>query len=206
MCAGGHRPNVDRPRRVAGGPPRRYLLRTVPPHLRSGPGPARRPARLAPLALAAGLALATGLAACGAAEPPAPPTTCPLPAAVAAPTFTGHVLPALRSSCGAGNDALSCHGDPSPAGHVSFAVRLSAHQVWSQLVGVEPANAPTGAGWKRVAAFDPAHSWLLEKVTQDDPGGAGQAAGNRMPYGLPNLCAPTVQTFRAWISQGALED
>jgi hypothetical protein len=48
------------------------------------------------------------------------------------------------------------------------------------------------------------HSWLIEKVTRDDPGGTGQAYGNRMPYGLPNLCAPTVQTLKNWITAGAL--
>jgi hypothetical protein len=146
------------------------------------------------------------LAACGGTGPdpaPAPPETCPITVAVAAPTFSGHVLPMLRSTCGA-NSATSCHGTPSPVGHVSFAPSLGATEVWNQLVGVDPSNAPASAGWKRVAAGDVAHSWLIEKVTKDDPGGTGQAYGNRMPYGLPNLCAPTVQTLRNWIAAGAL--
>jgi hypothetical protein len=157
------------------------------------------------------LALAL-LAACGGAgdEPePAPPETCPIPVAVAAPTFSGHVLPMLRSTCGAADGATSCHGLPGPgvpAGHVSYANSLTPTQVRSQLVGVDPSNAPPGAGWKRVAAGDVAHSWLIEKITRDDPGGTGQAYGNRMPYGLPNLCAPTVQTVKAWITAGALND
>jgi hypothetical protein len=109
----------------------------------------------------------------------------------------------FRSSCGAGS-ALSCHGTPSPAGHVSFAASLTSTQVRAQLVDVDPSNAPPG--WKRVAPGDPARSWLIEKVTRDDPGGAGQASGNRMPYGLPNLCAPTVQTLVRWIQLGALDD
>jgi hypothetical protein len=132
-------------------------------------------------------------------------TTCPIPTAVAHPTFRGDVLPMLRMTCGA-NSAISCHGTPSPRGHVSYAPELAAHDVWAQLVNVDPANAPAGEGWKRIAAGDPDHSWLLVKVTQDDPGGAGQAYGNRMPLGLPDLCDPTVETLRNWVAQGALDE
>jgi len=164
----------------------------------------------APAALRSAL-LPAILSACGGATPgpvaaAAPPgETCPITVAVAAPTFSGHVLPVLRSTCGSGS-ATSCHGTPSPVGHVSFAPALTATEVRAQLVGVDPSSAPSGAGWKRVAAGDVAHSWLIEKVTRDDPGGSGQAYGNRMPYGLPNLCAPTVQTLAAWIERGALND
>jgi hypothetical protein len=179
-------------------------------------GAPRRSARHAPPQLAAWLApplLAALLSACGGpaadsgpSAPPSPPgETCPIPVAVAAPTFSGHVLPVFRSTCGAGS-ATACHGTPSPVGHVSFAPALAAADVRAQLVGIDPSSAPPGAGWKRVAAGDVAHSWLIEKITRDDPGGAGQAFGNRMPLGLPNLCAPTVQTLQAWIRLGALND
>lgn len=148
-------------------------------------------------------------AACGGSDadpgPPSPLTTCPIPVAVIAPTFAGHVLPMLGQTCGA-NSATSCHGTPSPVGHVSYSPSLTATQVWSQLVNVEPANAPLNAGWKRIAPNDVGHSWLIEKVTKDDPGGVGQAYGNRMPYGLPNLCDATVQTLVNWIDLGALND
>ncbi len=140
----------------------------------------------------------------GVSEPPPPETTCPIPVAVAHPTFRGHVLPMLRLTCGA-NSAISCHGTPSPPGKVSYAASLDASAVHAQLL-LEPANAPPGAGWRRIAPGDPARSWLLEKVTQDDPGGAGQAYGNRMPLGLPNLCAPTVETIRSWVAAGAKDD
>jgi hypothetical protein len=142
----------------------------------------------------------------GAGAAPIPPAeTCPITVAVAAPTFSGQVLPMLRSTCGSGS-ATSCHGTPAPVGHVSFSPSLTATEIWGQLVGVDPSNAPRGVGWKRVAAGDVAHSWLIEKVTRDDPGGTGQAAGNRMPFGLPNLCAPTVLTLTNWILLGALND
>jgi hypothetical protein len=130
-------------------------------------------------------------------------TTCPIPAAVANPTFRADVLPMLRLTCGA-NSAISCHGTPGPRGHVSFSPALSPEDVYAQLVNTAPANAP--AGYQRIAAGDPGHSWLLVKVTEDDPGGAGQAYGNRMPLGLPDLCAPTVQTLFDWVSQGARDE
>jgi hypothetical protein len=77
-------------------------------------------------------------------------------------------------------------------------------EVRNQLVNVVPANAPTGQGWLRVAPGDPAHSWILEKVTKDQPGGTGYGA--RMPYAAPNLCQPTVDTLSAWIQAGALDN
>jgi hypothetical protein len=134
-----------------------------------------------------------------------PPTTCPITSAVNEPHFAAHVLPVLHQTCGAGS-ALTCHGTPSPAGHVSWSPTLAANQVWAQLVDVGPSNAPVGVGWKRIAPGDLGRSWLIEKVTRDDPGGAGQAYGNRMPYGLPNLCDATVQTIEAWILRGAPND
>ena len=65
-------------------------------------------------------------------------------------------------------------------------------------------NGPDNASM--IAPDDVPHSWLIEKVTKDDPGGVGQAYGNRMPYGLPNLCGATVQTIENWINRGAPND
>ena len=127
-------------------------------------------------------------------------TTCPIPVAKASPSWTADIYPALQSSCGSA--AISCHGGSSPTGHVSYSG--SAATVYAQLVGVVPANAPTGQGWLRVKAGDSAHSWIIEKVTKDQPGGTGYGA--RMPYAAPNLCQPTVDTLSAWISAGALNN
>jgi hypothetical protein len=80
----------------------------------------------------------------------------------------------------------------------------TSDQVYVQLVNVVPANAPTGQGWFRVKPGDPAHSWILEKVTKDQPGGSGYGA--RMPLAAPDLCQPTVDTLSAWISAGALNN
>ncbi|HEX7552183.1 MAG TPA: hypothetical protein VF378_01420 [Geothrix sp.] len=144
------------------------------------------------------------LCACGgggsasAPATPAPPAaTCPIPVAKTNPSWKSDLYPALQSSCGSA--AISCHQGPSPMGHVVYSG--TSDQVYTQLVGVVPANAPTGQGWLRVAAGDTVHSWILEKVTKDQPGGTGYGA--RMPYAAPNLCQPTVDTLSAWISAGA---
>ncbi len=136
----------------------------------------------------------------GTSAPPPPATTCLIPTAKASPTFAVDILPALQGSCG--SSATSCHGGASPTGHVSYAG--TAAEVHARLVGAVPANAPAGAGWFLVKAGDPAHSWILEKVTRDQPGGSGY--GTRMPQGAPNLCQPTVDTLSAWISAGAHND
>jgi hypothetical protein len=134
----------------------------------------------------------------GGPTPPAvPPTTCPIPVAKASPSFSADIVPALQSSCG--SSATSCHGGAAPTGHVIYAGTPA--QVYAQLVNAVPANAPSGQGWVLVKPGDPAHSWILEKVTQDQPGGSGY--GTRMPQAAPNLCQPTVDTLSAWISAGA---
>lgn len=131
----------------------------------------------------------------------ASPSTCPIAAPVAAPTFAGHILPALQLSCG--SKAASCHGTATPAGHVSYDTDATrtADAVRADLVGVVPSNAP--AGMLRVAPYDVPHSWLVAKITQDSPGGASGTYGARMPYGGPDVCTATVQAIEDWIDRGA---
>jgi hypothetical protein len=142
------------------------------------------------------------LCACGGGGSTAPlpqaNTTCPISVAKASPSFSADIVPAIQSSCGSA--ATSCHGGASPTGHVSYSG--TAAQIHAELVNVVPANAPPG--WFRVKPGDTAHSWLLEKVTKDQPGGSGY--GTRMPQAAPNLCQPTVDTLSAWISAGALNN
>jgi hypothetical protein len=76
-------------------------------------------------------------------------------------------------------------------------------QVYARLVGIAPASAPAGQGWFLVKSGDTAHSWLLEKVTKDNP---GPGYGTRMPQAAPVLCQPTVDTLSAWINAGALNN
>jgi len=159
-----------------------------------------RPALL-PAVLPMSLALACsggGGGSTAVTPPPVPPaTTCPIGTPKANPSFANDLLPALQSSCGSA--ATSCHGGPSPTGHVIYSG--TAAQVYAQLVNVVPANAPTGQGWYLVKPGDVVHSWIIEKVTKDQPGGSGYGA--RMPLAAPNLCQPTVDTFSAWIAAGA---
>ncbi len=134
-------------------------------------------------------------------------TTCPIsPAVTQQPTFSAHILPALQSSCGSA--ASTCHGGVAPVGHVRYDTisPRTATDVYNDLVGVTPTNAPPG--YERIKPFDPDHSWLIEKITQDAPGfsSSGSTYGARMPYGLPDVCQATVDTFRAWINQGALDN
>ena len=128
------------------------------------------------------------------------PTTCPIPVAKTSPSFAADIVPAIQSSCG--SSATSCHGGAAPTGHVMYSGTPA--QIYAQLVKVAPANAPAGVGWVLVSPSDPTHSWILEKVTKDQPGGSGY--GTRMPQAAPNLCQPTVDTLTAWISAGALNN
>jgi hypothetical protein len=108
-------------------------------------------------------------------------------------------LPALQVTCGSATS--TCHGGPTAIGHVDYSTSLARtpQDVYRDLVGAIPANAPPG--YERVKAGDPAHSWIVEKVSADQPGGSG--FGARMPLGRPNLCQATVDTLVAWIATSA---
>jgi hypothetical protein len=132
---------------------------------------------------------------------PVQATTCPISTAIAAPQFRRDILPALQASCG--SLATSCHGTP-PTGHVSYATSMirTASDVHADLLKA-PANAPATFP-QLVVPNDVAHSWLVEKITKDQPGGTGYGA--RMPYAAPNLCDATVATIESWINLGALDN
>jgi hypothetical protein len=76
----------------------------------------------------------------------------------------------------------------------------TAQDVYDDLTIPPPASAPASFP-HRVTPGDPAHSWLLEKITKDQPGGSGYGA--RMPYGLPDVCPATVTAITDWIQRGA---
>lgn len=159
--------------------------------------------RLSPAALAAAL-LACGPGA--GTDGPGALTTCPITSPPASPTFGATVYPALSASCG--KASVSCHGPPSggelPKGKINFSTAdgRTVDDVYADLVNRTPASAPVG--YFIVKPWDPGMSWLVVKVTQDDPGGAGNAYGNRMPYSGANLCQATIDTIVTWISQGAV--
>jgi hypothetical protein len=138
-----------------------------------------------------------------------PAFTCPIataptaPGGYATPTFAAHILPALQSSCG--TESTTCHGPPSngelPKGKIEWATHSgrSAADVYDDIVNVAAQNAPPG--YLIVKPGDLALSWLYVKVTQDLSGDDGY--GQRMPFGVPNLCDATIETLAAWITQGA---
>ena len=137
-------------------------------------------------------------AACG--GPGIGETTCPIPVAVSTPTFRRDILPALQQSCGSRTG--TCHGGNAPTGHVAWSTDppRTEQDVYGDMTRAAPASAPATFP-HRVTPGDPLHSWLVEKITKDQPGGSGYGA--RMPYGLPDLCTPTVTTITAWIDQSA---
>ncbi len=127
-------------------------------------------------------------------------TTCPLPTPIPAPRFSTDILPALQSSCGSATS--TCHGLANPpGGHVRYdtANGRTVNDVYASLVNAVPANAPSG--YVLVKPNDVAHSWIIEKVSSDQPGGLG--FGARMPLSAPDLCEATVNNFKAWIQAGA---
>lgn len=89
-----------------------------------------------------------------------------------------------------------------PSGHFSFATGAgrTAQNVYDDLVNAPPSNAPSG--YMRVKPGDLAHSWLIEKVSSDQPGGLGYGA--RMPLQGQNLCTTTIDNLKTWIQNGAL--
>lgn len=150
------------------------------------------------------------LASCGgggssssASTSPADPyagSTCPISTTKMTPSFSADILPALQLSCG--SNTSSCHGGTNPAGRILFSG--SANSVYTQLRAV----TQSGPSWYRVNPGDPNTSWLIEKISKDNPGLAafGQTYGTRMPQGAPILCQPTIDTLRAWIANGALNN
>ena len=126
-------------------------------------------------------------------------STCPIALAPSHPTFSRDILPALQQSCG--SKASTCHGDVYAPSHLIYSTvsPRTAQDVYADLVNATPTNAPPG--YLRVTPGDPAHSWIVAKITEDEPGGTGYGA--RMPYGAPDVCPETVKAFTSWITDGA---
>lgn len=155
------------------------------------------------LALVAACGGGGGSSASGGGTPPA---NCqnPLPTVPASPRFSTDLLPMLQSTCGGGQNAASCHGTITvPAGKFSFYTGdgRTAQQVHTDLVNATPSNAPTGQGWMRIKPGDVSRSWLIEKVSSDQPGGLGY--GFRMPLGNPPLCNASIDSLKTWVQTGA---
>jgi hypothetical protein len=88
---------------------------------------------------------------------------------------------------------IGCH---HPVGQQSQLV-LTAGVAYANVVGVSSVETPS---LKRVAAGDPANSYLYRKIT-----GAG-ITGDRMPQALPPLPDDKLKLVRDWIRRGAPND
>ena len=143
-----------------------------------------------------------GGSSAGGGNPPVSTCQDPIPTTVAAAKFSTGLLPILQVTCGSATS--TCHGAVTvPNGHFSFATSATrtAQDVYNDLVNVVPSNAPTGQGWMRVKPSDSTKSWIVEKVSSDQPGGLGYGA--RMPLQGQNLCQASIDNLKAWIQNGA---
>lgn len=139
--------------------------------------------------LAAALAVALLLVACGKLkEPTAPDAGAGDPIDPTA-TFTRVQNEIFTPTCA----QLPCH---DPLAQQQQLV-LAPGRAYAKIVGVASTEMPQLA---RVAPSDPANSYLYRKIT-----GAG-ITGDRMPQGLPPLSDAQIRLVRDWIRRGAPND
>jgi len=137
--------------------------------------------------------LALAVACCGGEE--AGPDPC---APAAPPTLSDNVAPLFAENC-----ALSgCHG-ARPEAELSLGGAPAA--IHGMIVGVASVTAPE---LPRVAPGDPDGSFLVRKLegSFDDLACVDDDCGVRMPKAADRLRAECIETVRAWIEAGALED
>ncbi|HWO90043.1 MAG TPA: Ig-like domain-containing protein [Gemmatimonadales bacterium] len=104
-------------------------------------------------------------------------------------TLSGDVQPILTANC-----ALSgCHTGAFP----QEGLNLSAGQTYANTVGVPAPQFPEAI---RVIAGDPENSYLVRKIEGRNINGA------RMPQGAAPLTQQQINTIRAWIAAGAMNN
>lgn len=168
---------------------------------------------LSPILLAPATLLVLLLAGCGGGggggsaatpTPPPPVVSCPIATVPTTPSWSTHIYPFIQQSCG--TSSTSCHDNPGGS-------RINLHQSSAALyAALVDKPTPALTGWFYIKSGDDLtapnrRSWLYEKVDPIVPGAPGQAAtgaaiGTPMPAGS-SLCAPTVNTLKAWIIAGA---
>jgi hypothetical protein len=100
-------------------------------------------------------------------------------------SFAADLQPVFNATC------TDCHGAGGFGG-----LDLTATVAWANLLGVESTEyAPR----QRVVSGNPEASVLYLKINGDP------SVGGRMPPGVP-LDADTIELFRVWIAQGALNN
>lgn len=101
-------------------------------------------------------------------------------------SFAADLQPVFATYC------LGCHGAGGDGG-----LDLTVNVAWANLVGVETAGyAPR----QRVVSVNPDQSVLYLKLDADP------SVGNAMPLRRPLLPAATLEKFRVWILEGAIDN
>ncbi|MBW7904470.1 MAG: hypothetical protein LC135_07620 [Phycisphaerae bacterium] len=136
--------------------------------------------------LAAGLFVGCGLAATGC------PNTSPDPndpnGGAGAVSFAADIVPILTAHC------AGCHS-PGGFAFTFITMDLRAANAYQNLVGVASVQA---SGRVRIVPGDATASYLIEKVTQDQP-----QVGARMPLNRDPLSEAEIALLRDWIDAGA---
>jgi hypothetical protein len=90
---------------------------------------------------------------------------------------------------------LGCHATPNPAENLD----LSQGQAYGQLVNSVSSQVP---GLMRILPNNSSDSYLVIKLEGRDE----RMQGSTMPPGGPNLNQTTIDSIKAWIDRGALEN
>lgn len=137
-------------------------------------------------------AFALAIAACADFEATVDPTGGLPDVAVAAPTFSQHVLPIFVERCSIGG----CHSLASQqAGLV-----LTASLAWDRIVGVPSTLRPSDLLVRPGRSDD---SWLVAMIGPDDSERHGRS---RMPLASAPLTPNQIGNIMRWIDRGAPRD
>ena len=112
------------------------------------------------------------------------------------PTLSGNVQPIFTASCAFGGCHGSTNTEPSEKPQ-----NLTAGNAWASIVNVSSSQVPT---MDRVEPGDPDNSYLVHKIEGTAAGVGGM--DTRMPLGMPVLSTTQINTIRAWITAGALNN
>jgi hypothetical protein len=122
-------------------------------------------------------------------------------------TLTADIMPIFTASCALG---IPCHGVGSGKPPTLGGTGVMPADVYMAIVDV---NSTEVATMKYVAKSDPANSYMMRKLEQDNPGCelacvnpaiAPMGCQSRMPSGGPPwLDDPSIDKIRSWIKQGA---
>ncbi|XXX77745.1 hypothetical protein WMF30_03085 [Sorangium sp. So ce134] len=158
--------------------------------------------------------IATAGAACGDDEPGPAATECfdygQFDGATPEVSFATDVLPVFQRSC---SFSSTCHGaEAGSAGFTYLGPAVSEQATPAQIDAIVAQNVGVASrapsGMPRIAAGDPANSFLMHKL--DDSLSCGDldcaadgACGAPMPYTGDTLPAAERDAIRRWIQQGA---